>query len=299
MRPYLLLRAARLIAFATILTPASSPAQEDEEVIVFQGANSRPTYFSVHNLAAAHTLASGRGVRVGILDHSFGMDAHPTLYAGGENFLEGRWAETLRGVSWHGYWMASTLREIAPDAQIFALNTGSPDDATRAAAMVRAIDWAIANRLHILTYSGRAFPAGVRVSLDSAVARAHAAGIVTTFIHYPHPGNLLPGWIGPRTGDDGREPDVNILQYDYSVLFADRYRALQRGEPARGYQPFLSISSTSMVTAGIVALVREVGPRMSPEEIRRLLVGTSRSMTLEGRTGTHVVDAHAAVLSAR
>lgn len=287
------------VALATTLVSAVAPAQEGEEVLVFPGANSRPTYFTVHHLAAAHALTRGRGVRVGILDHSFGMDAHPALYAGGENFLAGRWSETLRAVSWHGYWMASTLREIAPDAEIFALNTGSPDDATRAAAMARAIDWAIANRLHVLTYSSGAFPADIRLVLDSAVSRAHAAGIVTTFIHYPHPGNLLPGWIGPRSADDGRDPDVNVLQYDWSVLFADRYRALQRGEPARGYQPFLSISSTSVVTAGVVALVRSVNPELTPDGVRRLLMETGRRLTLDGRTGARVVDAHAAVVRAR
>lgn len=285
-------------ALGVVLSVPAAGAQEDEDVLVFAAANSRPTFFSIHNIGTAHVVSRGRGVRIGILDHSFGMDAHPSLYAGGENFLEGRWAEALRAVSSHGYWMALTTREIAPEAEIYALNTASPDDATRADAMVRAIDWAIAHKIDVLTYSQRRFPPAMRQRLDSAVARAHAAGIVTTFIHYPAATNILPTWIGPRTGDDEREPDVNVLQYDYTVLFPERYRQAQAGN-ARGYVPFLSLSSTSVVTGGIVALMRSVNPRLTPDDCRRILVETSRPMSLEGKSAPHVLDAYAAVTRVR
>ena len=100
--------------------------------------------------------------------------------------------------------MASTLREIAPDVEIYALGTSSSDESDKVDAMIQAINWAIANDLDVLTYSGPRFSPENRVRLDSCVDRALAKGIVTTFIHYPHPGNILPGWLGPRTGDPTR-----------------------------------------------------------------------------------------------
>ena len=42
--------------------------------------------------------------------------------------------------------MASTLREVAPEAAVYALCTYSDDESARVDAMVRAIDWAIAQQ---------------------------------------------------------------------------------------------------------------------------------------------------------
>lgn len=290
----LLIAAVALIG--ALLVSRATPAQD---VLVLPGANSRETYFTVHNLHAAQRISRGQGVKVGILDHFFGTDDHPDLYAGGENFLPDD-VEAYHKASEHGYWMALVLREVAPEAEIFALNTTAPSEAQKVEAMVRAIDWAIAHDLDVLAYSDRAFSPAARQRLDQAVERAHRAGIVTTFIHYPHPDNLLPGWIGPRTGDDGRELDVNILQYDYSKVFVERLLRWQRGErKAIGDHPFLSISSTSPVTAGMVALLRSANPGLSPAQVKQLLMESGRPLTLDGMTGARVPDAHAALMRAR
>ncbi|MFO8175801.1 MAG: hypothetical protein R6T96_16070, partial [Longimicrobiales bacterium] len=117
-----------LFLIPLFMAAVPSPAATQDR-LVFPDANSRPTSFSVHNLHRARELASGAGVKVGILDHSFGLDAHPELYAGGENFQTGMWGETFREQSHHGYWMALALREVAPAAEIYALNTYSGDEA--------------------------------------------------------------------------------------------------------------------------------------------------------------------------
>ena len=264
--------------------------------LVFPEANSRETFISMHNVRAAHALSRGAGVRVGILDHGFGTEVHPELYAGGKNFQDGRSGAHYATGSSHGYWMALALREVAPEAEIYALGTHHFDDeAAKVAAMVEAIDWAIEHELDALTYSARKFPAELRPRLDSAVSRAHAAGIVTTFIHYPHPGNLLPTWIGPSGGDEGREADVNVFHFDYTRVFIPRVQRWQSGETDRiGDHPFLSLSSTSPVTAGMVALLRSLDPSLAPEECRRILQQHSREVTFDGMTGPRVPDASAA-----
>ena len=179
-----------------------------------------------------------------------------------------------------------------------SLGTYSSDESDKVDAMVRAIDWAIAHDLDVLTYSAARFSPENRARLDSAVDRALAKGIVITFIHYPHPGNLLPAWLGPRTGDDERDPDVNILQYDYSVVRTKLYADwMQHGGTAAGYQPFLSISSTSPVTAGFVALLRTVRPDLKPAELKRILMETSRVTIFEGKASHRTVDIAAALQS--
>jgi len=284
-----------LVAVFAVLPIASGNSPEIPFTLVFDNANSRPTYFSVHGIGAAQELSRGRGARVGILDHYFGTEVHPELYAGSANFLGDDAAEKLTTIAEHGYWMAKTLREIAPEVEIFALNAASRDESQRADAISRAVDWAIEHDLDILTHSHRKFSIEAREIVDAAVERAHEAGIVTVFIHYGHPENLLPGGLFPAL-EDGREPDVFVLHYDYSVLFTEWYAELQQtGKSARGYTPFLSISSTAPVTAGVVAMMRSLDPGLSPARCREILRSTARPMTFEGKDVPRALDAAAAV----
>jgi len=272
-------------------------AVEAPPIVRFPNANSRQTYFTIHNIWEAWELSKGTGVKVGILDHSFGYGQHEGLYAGGENFQTDEWGDYFSESSHHGFFMASTLRELAPEVEIYALGTYSSDEKARVDAMVRAIDWAIEHDLDVLTYSARRFSLENRPALDAAVDRALEHGIVITFIHYPHPGNLFPTGIVPRAGDDEREPDLNILHYDYQLIFTERYLDwLERGKES-GYRPYLSISSTSPVTAAVVAMLKSLQPDLTPTDIKRILMETARPLTFEGYEAPRVVDAAAAVRS--
>ena len=274
------------------------PTVDAPAILYFPNGNSRPTYFTIHNVYDAWSVSRGAGVKVGILDHSFGYNVHAGLYAGGKNFQKGAWGESFNDDSHHGFWMASTLREIAPQVEIYALGTYSSNESDKVDAMVQAIDWAIAHDLDVLTYSAGSFAPEIRKQLDNAVDRALEKGIVTTFIHYPHSGNLLPTGLISRTGDDEREPDVNILQYDYSVIFTRQYAEwMQAKERRRLKSPFLSISSTSPVTAGFVALLKSVQPNLKPAELKRVLMETSRATVFEGRRSPRTVDIAAAIRS--
>ena len=271
------------------------PRADVPDVLVFPGANSRETWFSVHNLRAAHELSRGAGVKVGILDHSFGLDHLGDLYAGGENFQTGGWGAAYRTEAHHGSWMARALKEVAPDVEVYALGTYDGDEASRVRAMVEALEWAVAHDLDAVTYSAGAFSPEGRKVLDPAVDRAVASGVAVVFIHYPHPLNLFPSGIGPRSGDDEREPDLNIFHYDYSIVFTEPYAAVMRGDDASGYRPFLSLSSTAPVTAGILALMKSLDPTLTPGDCKRILQEASHSFTYNGRTGARVPDARRAL----
>ena len=84
-------------------------------------ANSRDTYFTIHNILEAHKYSKGKGVKIGILDWGFGFSEHGELYAGGECFNDNR--ENFDENSEHGYWMAAVLKEIAPECEVYALGT--------------------------------------------------------------------------------------------------------------------------------------------------------------------------------
>ena len=284
----------RLILFAFLAVIAGSlvflkfrPHGDDpNSVRVYPGANSRETYFTIHQIREAQSISKGKGCKVGILDHSFGMARHSNLYAGGMNFVPGK-DESLYEKEWHGYWMATVLHEIAPEAEIYALNTRTwKSPRLDAGAMAKAIDWAIEHHLNVLTYSAEAFDGEALKILETALARAYKAGIVTTFIHTKHPQNILPDGLFSSNREDGREADVNVLHYDYTVVVVNQWK---------GTQPFFSISSTSPVLGGVVAMMKSLRPDLSPSQCQTILRETAHPSDFHGEKPPRVLDALAAV----
>ena len=71
--------------------------------LVFGDANSPDTYFTLHNVAKAHEISKGKGIKVGILDDSFGYNRHPDLYSGGADFAgkdSCTWRQSTTGTGW-------------------------------------------------------------------------------------------------------------------------------------------------------------------------------------------------------
>ena len=266
--------------------------------INYNDANTRPTYNDYHHIKAAQQLATGKGVKVGILGKYFGYDANRELFAGGVNFTGDE--NAFREVDEHGLWMATTLREIAPDAEIYALNARSSNRSAEKKAIVQAVDWAIENNIDILTYSAQAFRDEDRDEIDRAMKKAIGHGIITTLIHYNLPENILPwGFLSSPTETYKREPDVNIYHFDYNMLLLFKYEKFLANGSKRtgswGDLPHFSNSSMSPVLAGIVAMMREIDPQLSPAQIKNILIKTSYTVEYEGNTAPHVVDAEAAL----
>jgi|CZCA01.1.fsa_nt_gi hypothetical protein len=267
--------------------------------LVFGDANSRDTYFTVHNVAKAHEISRGKGVKAGILDNYFGYNRHRELYAGGANF-SGKDLGYLE-TDYHGYWMAVTLKEIAPEAEVYALGVDFDSEEAKVRTMLDAIEWAIDNDLDVLTYSSSRFSEENEKKLNVVVDEAMERGIVTTFIHYYHPGNILPDGLFTYRGEadyNRREPDLNILHYDYNVVIIPRYLeylSSSEEDRTRLTRPFMSISSTSPVTAGFVALMKSVKNDLTTAEYKRILMETARSLIYKGEDCPRVPDVYEAV----
>lgn len=267
----------------------------------FYNANTRDSYESIHHIKEAQKIATGKGVKIGIIDKYFGFKKHGNIYAGGKDFLNTR--EKFEQIDEHGFWMAITLKEIAPNVEVYALNARSADKAEEAKAIVNAIDWAIENNINILTYSGEPFTSQYIGLIDSAISKANGKGIVTTFIHYTYSTNILPYILSPNN-DEGysREPDVNIFHFDYNLLLLDSYKKYLKADrkPTSGDAiPFLSLSSMSPVTAGVVAMMMEVNHNLKPEDYKQILINTSKELDYKGGKVKHVVDAPAAINMAK
>ena len=159
-----------------------SETEEDSELcyINFPDANTRDNYDTIHNLKAAQQVSKRAGVKVGILDWGFGFDEHKDLYAGGKDFMKFEYHdENFKHVNEHGFWMAQTLKEIAPEVEVYALGTFSPDNEEEwVDSLVEAIHWAMKNDIEILTLSHQEISDKNKARLDEAVNEAVAQGKV-------------------------------------------------------------------------------------------------------------------------
>lgn len=252
-------------------------SQYNPRTIMFTNANSRDTYFTIHNVSSAHNVSKGKGIKVGIMDTSYAYEKHRDIYAGGVNF-SGKTDDREE----HGYWMTNVLKEIAPDCTVYALNIQSYNEDEKINNMIKAIDWAIENKIDILTYSGMEISESNRKQLDIAVNNAIKQGIVTTFINYDNPDNIYPSVMFPlEQRGKSRSPDINIFSYDYNILFTDLYInfTLQKEAAKSGNDvPFFSYSSTSPVTAGFIAILKSINNALTPKEYKDILIKTSYKM---------------------
>ena len=264
----------------------------------FSDANTRSTYDSFHHIKEAQQLTTGKGVKIGILGKYFGYNKNKNIYAGAKDFTGD--VDALEEIAEHGLWMATTLKEIAPDVEIYALNARNNNRNTEAKAIVSAINWAIENDIDILTYSAQAFNSEHRAEIDEAVRLAHQYGIITTFIHYDLAENILPTGLCPNSPKSySRNADLNIFHFDYNLLLLFKYENyLKSGRNVGnniGNLPYFSNSSMSPVLAGIVAMMKEANSKLKPEDYKRILIETSQEITYNGYKVKHVVNAPSAI----
>lgn len=245
-------------------------------------------YFLIHNVAEAHKYSKGRGIKVGIIDWLFDVNNNSQMYTGKVD-LSGN-PETLESKKGHGYIMATTLRQIAPECDIYAINAISSNTSNfhdkNAKLLMKAIDWAIENKLDILTYSQPPIKEEYRDELHKCIEKANKAGIITTFIHCDDELNFWP-WGCFEFKESKyfkRQPDFNIYHYDYNYMnknlsqeFNEKIK--NRIEIKSGNEiPHFSLSSTSPVLAGFIALIKSLRPALTIPQIKSLLSNSTYSL---------------------
>ena len=147
--------------------------------------------------------------------------------------------------------------------------------------------------IQILTYSSSMFNPDERAIIDKVVESAITSGIITTFIHYDYENNFLPGAL-MKFHAGNREPDIRILHYDYNTLFIDKYIKyistntddIKSGDGI----PYFSISSTSPVLAGFIAILKSIDPSLTLNKCKQILRNTSYSTHFKGYATWDDVD---------
>jgi hypothetical protein len=267
-----------------------------------------PTQYVVGklHLVDAHRLATGDGVLVAVIDSGID-DAHPDL--AGAIAAKFDTLATDEKPHTHGTEMAGAIAShgrllgVAPRARLLAVrafgaSAGGEESTTF--RILRGLDWAAGQNARIInmSFAGPADPA-----LQDALAKAHKKGIVLI---------AAAGNAGPKSPPLYPAADPHVIAVTATdaddKVFAQANRGAYIAVAAPGVDVLVPApeanvaltTGTSVAAAhvsGLVALLMEVKPSLKPDDVRKILMSSAKSLGAKtrGEAGAGLADALAAV----
>jgi subtilisin family serine protease len=260
------------------------------------------------HLAEAHRFATGEKVLVAVIDSGIGT-SHPEI-AGA---VAGRYDAAPAGPPpFHGTGMAgaivarSRMTGSAPGARLLAIRAFTGNDQTSEATTVsilKSIDWAIARGARVINMSF-AGPCDPDIARGLAAARQKGAVLVAA-----------AGNAGPKSPPLYPAADKNVIAVtainseNQLLPQANRERHIAVAapgvdilvpSPGRGYMTSTGTSVAAAEVSGIVALLIQLRPGLTPDEVRKVLQSTALDLGPKGideQFGAGLADAQRAVLS--
>jgi subtilisin family serine protease len=271
----------------------------------------------------AHRLATGKGVRVAVIDTGVDFD-HPDLrgqVVKANNFVdvgEGTFTADVHGTAVAGLIAAAANNDVgivgvAPGAEIYALKAcwprapGSREAECNSYTLAKAVDFAIVQGAQVLNFSlaGPEDPL-----LGKLLGAALSRGIVVVAADGGAPGRSFPatykGVLGVLGYDDLKEGPSRPNERSPTSAGAAGVELAAPGidilstAPHNSYDFFSGSSLAAAQVTGIAALLLEKNPKLTPAQIRDIVRKTAHPLAgVPGVPGVPMLqaDACAAVAS--
>ena len=258
---------------------------------------------------------TGRGVRVAVVDTGVDTD-HPDLtgrIVQTINFVEG--GEKTFTADHHGTAVAGVIGAraddgvgiygIAPEAELLAVKacwhprSGSTEAWCSSWTLAKAIDFAIVERVRVLNLSLSGPPDPLLRRLITKAVEEQSITVVAAVMEGADPALSFPSSLTFVISVVASDPEdsVRASGTEHRASLAAPGINVITTVPQRAYD-FLSGSSFATAhVSGIVALLLEKEPQLTPRQIVELLLSTARPTvrTFGGTAAPHRVDACAAV----
>ena len=270
----------------SILVIASCGHVEQQPVI-------RRELLQFSRVDSAHAISRGANTVVAVIDWQFDPSgvAAPQ-YVSAASMVPGEVMGKLK--PWHGAWMVGIVHEVAPEARIMPIIGRGGKGENYQDYLIQGIRYAAEHGA--IAVSSSMGPVDQTDDLRSAIDFAEQHGTIFVTVH---PENIAargaPFAPCTPTSCDSRivhtgivsVPDHPTRPSDARQVYTWPYDLVARFKDGWGY------SNAPPVAAGVIALMKNVNPRLAPEEVRHLLRETAYD-----REGFRVLDAEAAVRAA-
>jgi subtilisin family serine protease len=276
----------------------------------------------VLHLAQAHRWATGKGVRIAVIDTGVDVE-HPELR--GQitkigNFVElGGRADPSFNTDIHGTAVAGVIAAalnsdlglvgVAPQAQVFALKAcweerpGAREGVCDSYTLSKAIDFAISHGAQVLNFSLAGPPDPMIAKL---VVAALARGIVVVAADGPDPARSFPATQRGVLGVAGSDDLQGRLRFPARRLAAGTLAApgvdILTTVPHGHYDFFSGASFAAAQVSGVVALLLEREPNLTPVQVAALFHRTAHVIPAspgDSAASIDQIDACAALAASR
>lgn len=270
-----------------------------ELIILAQAGDVADWGHATIDVPAAWKVTKGKGARVAVLDTGYDAGHRDLKRVTGKDFTGSR--SSAADVNGHGTHCLGVVGAaenevgvvgVAPECEMVSGKVLGDNGSGLSSWIANGIDWAIAEKVDVISMSLGSDAPDVRIG--AAVERARAAGIIVV---------AAAGNSGPRentAGWPGRFPGVVcVAAVDAATKtanFSSRGAAVLVAAPGvnvRSCYPgdrFATMSGTSMATpyvAGVAALyvshAKAHGVKWSADEFAKLIAKTSRDLAPAGR----------------
>jgi type VII secretion-associated serine protease mycosin len=284
--------AAATLALTAAASLFASPAYADS-------IRDRQWYLQSLRIAEAHSISSGSGVTVAVVDT--GSYAHPDLKnnlldgvdetektnGNGQNDTVGHGTEIAALIAAHGRG-SNGVQGIAPSAKILparVMETAASASGSTV-AIADGISWASGHGAKVINVSIGAGPAfalesAVTAALDNDVVVVAAAGNTSTATVIGFPAGFDGVLAVGATGRDGKHAPGSLI--DAQIQICAPGVDIVSAQPKDKYSIADGTSSATAIVSGAAALVRAKFPQLSAEDVVKRLTSTADDIGPPGR----------------
>ena len=288
---------------------APKPAAADDPTLagLSQEGDAAQYALSKLGLIDIHRQLRGDNITIAVIDSQIDIK-HPDLQGViADSFDAVGAAEPAHS---HGTGMAGAiaahrrLMGIAPAAQIYAVHAFSSGTATAESttfSILKGIDWAASKGVRVINMS---FAGPRDPSIERQLKIAHDRGIVLI---------AAAGNAGPKSPPLYPAADPNVIAVTATDANDKVFAGANRGAyiavaapgvdvlvpaPEASYQLTTGTSVASAEISGVVALLLERNPKLTPEDVRTVLTSSAKKLGANTDYGSGLVDPSKAVQTA-
>lgn len=230
---------------------------------------------------------TGRGVRVGVVDS--GIDTtHPALKgkvkASVEATVEGgrvAFRPSATGdAAGHGTACAGIITSVAPDAELYSIKVLGANASGSGEMFLAGLDYAIRQRMQVINLSLGTTKPQYHGPLHDLLDRAYHAGsiVVAAANNLPQPSfpSIFSSSLVSVVKDERQDPFNFGYRYGEVIEIVAPGVQVRTAWPGGGYRQLTGNSFACPHVVGIIALILEAYPDLTPFQVKTILYAIAR-----------------------
>ncbi len=256
--------------------------------VALDAGSALPDLWSAIREDTSWERCTGRGVRVAIVDSGIDTE-HPDL--------KGRVRESVEAVSedgkitfrpsssgdqaGHGTACAGIITSIAPDAEIYSVKVLGPNASGSGDMFLVGLDYAIKQKFQVINLSLGTTKRDYFGPLHDLLDRAYHAGCIVVAaannLPYPSYPSIFSSSVVSVVKRAGGDPFNFGYRYGHVIELVAPGVEVRTTWPGGGYRQLTGNSFACPCIVGIIALLMEAYPNLTPFQVKTILYAIAKS----------------------